>query len=88
MNEEGQGADSFGFLDPKGFESLKKAQSNLPIEVYYVRFQVLTAASMKFRVFWDVAPCSLVGVDQRFTDAYCLHHEGDDRHDDGGSKHL
>jgi hypothetical protein len=27
-----------------------------------VRFQVLTAASMKFGVFWDVAPCSL-GVD-------------------------
>jgi hypothetical protein len=29
-----------------------------------VRFQVLTAASMTFRVFWDVALCS----------AYCLHH--------------
>jgi hypothetical protein len=25
-----------------------------------VRFQVLTAASMKFRVFWDVVPCSHV----------------------------
>jgi hypothetical protein len=25
-----------------------------------VRFQVLTAASMKFRVFWDVAPSSHV----------------------------
>jgi hypothetical protein len=24
------------------------------------------AASMKFRVFWDVAPCSQVDVDQRF----------------------
>jgi hypothetical protein len=31
-----------------------------------VRFQVLTAASMKIRAFWDVAPCSLVGVDRRF----------------------
>jgi hypothetical protein len=30
-----------------------------------VRFQVLTAASMKFRVFWDVAPCSHVEVDRR-----------------------
>jgi hypothetical protein len=27
-----------------------------------VRFQVLKAASMKFRVFWDVAPCSHVEV--------------------------
>jgi hypothetical protein len=31
-----------------------------------MRFQVLTAASMKFRVFWDVAPCSPVKVDRRF----------------------
>jgi hypothetical protein len=28
--------------------------------VLFVRFQVLTATSVKFRVFWDVAPCSLV----------------------------
>jgi hypothetical protein len=26
---------------------------------YCVRFQVLTAVSMKFRVVWDLAPCSL-----------------------------
>jgi hypothetical protein len=32
----------------------------------YVRFQVLTAASVKFRVFWDVAPCSHIEVDRRF----------------------
>jgi hypothetical protein len=38
-----------------------------------VRFQVLTASIMKFRVFWDVAPCSLTGMDQRFRGAYCLH---------------
>jgi hypothetical protein len=31
-----------------------------------VRFQVLTAASMKFRiVFWDVLPCKII-VDRRF----------------------
>jgi hypothetical protein len=52
----------------------------------FVRFQLLTAASMKFRVFWDVAPCSQVDVDRRFRGAYYLHH-GDDRHDDGGSTH-
>jgi hypothetical protein len=28
-----------------------------------MRFQVLTAASMKFKVFWNVAPCIVVGVD-------------------------
>jgi hypothetical protein len=34
-----------------------------------VRFQVLTAASMKIRAFWNVAPCSLLGVCRRFRGA-------------------
>jgi hypothetical protein len=29
---------------------------------------------MKFRIFWDVAPCSQVDVVRRFRGAYCLHH--------------
>jgi hypothetical protein len=37
-----------------------------------VRFQVITAASMKFRVFWDVAPCSHAEVYGRFRGAYCI----------------
>jgi hypothetical protein len=28
-----------------------------------MRFQVLKAASMKFRVFWDVLPCSQINVE-------------------------
>jgi hypothetical protein len=43
-----------------------------------MRFQVLTAASMKFRIFWDVAPCSHVEVDRRFRSVYCLHHQSDE----------
>jgi hypothetical protein len=31
---------------------------------------------MKFRVFWDVAPCSHVEFDRRFRGAYCVHHQG------------
>jgi hypothetical protein len=31
--------------------------------------QVLTAASMKMAVFWDVAPCGLVEIDRSFRDA-------------------
>jgi hypothetical protein len=43
----------------------------------YSRFQVLTAASMKFRfVFWDVLPCKII-VDRRFRGTCCLHHQGD-----------
>jgi hypothetical protein len=39
----------------------------------HVRFQVLTAASMKFRiVFWDVLPCKII-VDRRFRGTCCLH---------------
>jgi hypothetical protein len=49
------------------------------------RFQVLTAASVKFAVFWDTAPCSLVEVDRRFRGEYYLYHEGDDNSD---STHL
>jgi len=42
----------------------------------FVRFEVLTAASMMFRiVFWDVLPCKMI-VDRRFRGAYCLHHQG------------
>jgi hypothetical protein len=43
-----------------------------------VRFQALTAASMKFRVFWDVAPCSLVEFSRRFRGTYCLHPQSDE----------
>jgi hypothetical protein len=44
---------------------------------HQVRFQVLTAVSMKMNVFWVVAPCSLVEVYRRFRGACCLHHQGD-----------
>jgi hypothetical protein len=40
----------------------------------WVRFQVLTAESMKVTVSWDVALCSLVEIDRRFRGAYCLHY--------------
>jgi hypothetical protein len=43
-----------------------------------VRFKVLTAASMKLRVFWDVAPCNHVEVDRLFRGVYCLRHRPDD----------
>jgi hypothetical protein len=49
-----------------------------------VRFQVLTATSMKFRVFWNILPCSQIDFDRRFRVAYGLHH----RPDDGGRTHL
>jgi hypothetical protein len=35
----------------------------------YIRFQVLTAASVKMAVFWDVAVCNLVEIYRRFRDA-------------------
>jgi hypothetical protein len=43
------------------------------------------AAIMKFRVLWDVAPCSHVEADRRIRGAHCLHQQGDD---EGGSVHL
>jgi hypothetical protein len=40
-----------------------------------VRFQVLTEVSMKTTAFWDIAPCSLVEVDQNFRCDYCLRNQ-------------
>jgi hypothetical protein len=37
-----------------------------------VKFKVLMAADM-MTVFWDVAPYSLVEIDQRFRDTYLGH---------------
>jgi hypothetical protein len=41
--------------------------------------------SLKFRVFWDVAPRSHVEVGRCFRGAHCLHHH---RPDDGSSTHI
>jgi hypothetical protein len=53
-----------------------------------LRFQVLTAASMKMAVSWDVVPYSLVEVYRRFRGDCCLHHQGTHRPHKGDSKHL
>jgi hypothetical protein len=31
---------------------------------------------MEMTAFWDIASCSLVGVDRRFREGFCLHHQG------------
>jgi hypothetical protein len=51
---------------------------NKTINLNCMRIQVLTAVSMKFTVFWDVAPCRDVEDDRCFRGVYCLHHQGDD----------
>jgi hypothetical protein len=38
--------------------------------------------------FWDIEPFNRIEVDQLFRGAYCLHHQGNDHPDDGGSTHL
>jgi hypothetical protein len=49
-----------------------------------VRFQVLTAASMKMTDLWDLSPYSLVKVYRLFRSANSLHHNCDD----GCNTHL
>jgi hypothetical protein len=53
-----------------------------------VRFQVLTATSIKMAVLWDVPPCSLLEIDRRLRGVYYLHNQGYNRPDDEGSKHI
>jgi hypothetical protein len=42
----------------------------------FVRFEVLSAVTMKRTIFWDVTLCSPVDVHQRFGGTYCLHLQG------------
>jgi hypothetical protein len=42
---------------------------------------------MKMAAFWDSVPSTVVEVDRRFSDGYCLYHQNN-RTDDGGSNHL
>jgi hypothetical protein len=35
------------------------------------------SSGLKFRVFWDIMPCSQIDVDRRLRCACCLHHQGD-----------
>jgi hypothetical protein len=43
-----------------------------------MKFCIKSSYILKSKAFWDIAPCSLLGVDRRFGGAYCLHHEDDD----------
>jgi hypothetical protein len=47
-----------------------------PENRYLKSFQ--SNALRKMAVFWDVAPCSLVEIVQRFAGAFCLRRESDD----------
>jgi hypothetical protein len=33
-------------------------------------------------VSWHIESCSVAEVDRRFSDAYCLHHQGNEYEDD------
>jgi hypothetical protein len=61
--------------------SRKLLSLNLPpikpkLSAINVRFQVLTTASMKFRIFlWNVPLCKII-IDRRFRGTCCLHHQG------------
>jgi hypothetical protein len=50
-----------------------------------VKFQMLTIASIRKKVFRDIAPCSVTQANRRLRRAYSFRHYGDDSPDDGGS---
>jgi hypothetical protein len=39
---------------------------------------VVNTNKMIMTVFWDFPPCSMVEIDRRFGDDYCLLHQGDE----------
>jgi hypothetical protein len=60
-----------------------KARDELVRNSIIVRFQVLTAASMKFRVFWDVAPFNHIEVDRYFRGQHLWLRFGKDAEESG-----
>jgi hypothetical protein len=71
-SKRGRLKDSFGSGTMKTPRGTNKASKGIFQQLYPVRFQVLTAASMMFRVvFWDILPCKMI-VDRHFRGAYCL----------------
>jgi hypothetical protein len=46
---------------------LDRIQEEVPYgnAVFLMRFQVITAVSMKMAVFWNAAPCSLLEIDSQ-----------------------
>jgi hypothetical protein len=53
-------------LDAVSYEVDKLSLNNSESVIIHVGFEVLTAVSTKMAVFWVVAPCSVVEVNQRF----------------------
>jgi len=44
---------------------------------FMVSFEALTATSMKMTVACDIAPCSLIDIDRRLRDTFCLYRRCD-----------
>jgi hypothetical protein len=44
--------------------------------IYFVGFEVLTAAVAKICVLWNITPCSLLKVNQCFGGTCCFHFQG------------
>jgi hypothetical protein len=54
----------------------ERCLSNLTIDSYCVRFEVLTAVTVKITVFWYVTTSGLVDHYQSFEETCCLHLQG------------
>jgi hypothetical protein len=68
------------FLCPRCLVQVSHPPQN-PNFRHFVRFQVLTAASMKLRiVFWDVLPCKIIVDDRYFTRQYIPEYNSEFRH--------
>jgi hypothetical protein len=51
------------------------AQTVPEIFIPGLRFEIFAVLSMKMVVFCDVAPCSLVDIEEGFRLTYCLHYQ-------------
>jgi hypothetical protein len=66
----------------QGLSRMRKQNSNpdknIPVAADMSNGLYERQGFVKFRVFWDILPCSQTDVDRRFRGACCLHHQGDE----------
>jgi hypothetical protein len=53
----------------------KKLRTHIDIVIHKLLREDEFPIKMTMVAFWDIAPCSLTGVDRRFRGVYSLHHQ-------------
>jgi hypothetical protein len=81
---------SYNMVVDVGTRGVRALLATLNVEPCTIKIFEKYATSVKTKrtAFWNIAPCSLVEVDRRFTDGSYLHDQDDHSPNDEGSTNL